>query len=206
MPAQHQTEYCHVNTKTGEILEGPMALPQNWGSVAGFHHLKGKDLTKHNWYPVRDDGVVREGAEFTMLFLPEHSVVLKVPLGDKVYRGGTRYATLQLYAMFEFFTVMGFYSTVLGTAYKFPNKQCEHIHRQNCLAIEEDYTCMAETLDRECVRVTVPHNKLKSLMKDAVNSHNQQLEKLFVGLKDIQSATDAQLIALLDTNLADYYG
>lgn len=183
-----------------------MALPQNWGSVAGFNHLKGSDLTKHNWYPVRDDGVVRADGEYTFMFLPEHAVVLKVPLGDKVYRGGTRYAVLQLYATFEFFTIMPFFSMVQGEAYKFPNKQAEHLHRQNCLAVGEDYSCMAETLDRRWVRVTVPWKDIPVLIRDAVKSHNQQLEKLFVGLEDIKGATDAELIALLDTNLADYYG
>lgn len=206
MPAQHQREYCHVDRKTGEILEGPRTLPQDWGSVAGFKHLKRQQLIKYDWFPVRDDGVVSEGQEYALMFLPEHLIVIKIPMGDKVYRGGQRYAVLHLYQMFEFYTVLPFYSAVLGEVYKFPNKQCEHAHRQNCLMTGEDYSCLAETLNREWVRVTVPNKDIKVLMKDALNSHNQQLEKLFVGLEDIQSASDKELIALLDTNLSDYYG
>lgn len=205
MPAQHQTEYCHVNVKTGEILEGPMALPQNWGNVAGFNNLKPKSLIKYDWYPVRDDGVVREGGEYVLMYLPEHRCVIKAPMGSKVYRGGQRYAVLHLYQMFEFFTVRPFYSPVLGEVYRFPNRQCEHLQRLNCLATKQDYTCLAENMDEEWVEVTVPHKDIDSLMKDAVNSHNQYLNKMFLGLEDVKQASDAELIALVDTNMSDYY-
>lgn len=206
MPAQHQIEYCHVDTKTGEILEGPMALPQNWGSVAGFCNLRGKDLVKYNWYPVRDDGVVATGEEYVLMFLQEHGVVIKAPIGNRIFRGGQRYAIIQLYKMFEFFTTLAFFSPVLGKVYKFPNAPCEHVHRQNCLMAKEDYSCLAETQDRKWVRVTVPHKDIPSLMKDAVAVHNQQLEKMDAAIEDVKSCSQAELLALLDTNFADYYG
>jgi hypothetical protein len=206
MPAQHQTEYCHVS-KSGEILEGPKALPQNWGSVAGFCHLKGKDLTKHNWYPVREDMMANRSSDYKLLFLPEHEVVLKVSAsGGRSMRPTTQHALKQLYHMFGFFTVMPFYSEVLGEVHKFPNTEHEQRHRQNCLLVEEDYECMAEDLDRKPVRVVVPCDQIKTLIKDAVIAHNKELGNLFTGLEDIRDATDAQLAAILDTNLADYYG
>lgn len=206
MPAQHQIEYCHVDPKTGEILKGPMALPQNWGSVAGFCHLRGKDLNKHNWYPVRQDNAVNRGAQFKLLFLPEHQLVIKTPVGGPGAQGGTRYALLQLYQMFGFFTAKPFYSDILGETHMFPNTEHEQRHRQNCLLIDEDYICMAENLDRKQVRVVVPCDQIKVLIRDAVAAYNVELENLFTGLDDIQGATEAQLIAILDTNLADYYG
>jgi hypothetical protein len=206
MPAQHQIEYCHVNTKTGEILEGPMALPQNWGSVAGFKHLKRTELMKYDWYKVRDDNVVRTGQECVLMFLPEHRIVIKVPMGHPTYRGGQRYAVLQLYEMFGFYVQQSFYSPVMGEVYKFPNKQCEHVHRQNCLATGQDYSCLAETLDGKWARVTVPNASIKLLIEDAVSIHNQFLEKMLAGVEDVKGATDAEVVALLDTNFIDYYG
>jgi hypothetical protein len=206
MPAQHQKEYCHVDTKTGEILEGPMALPQNWGSVTGFKHLKGKDLIKYDWYQVRDDSVVRPGGEYALMFLPEHKIVIKVPMGHKTYRGGQRYAILQLREIFGFYTMDSFYSPVAGPVYKFPNKQCEQVQRQNCLVTGQDYSCLAETLDGKWERVTVPNAAIKLLIEDAVSIHNQLLEKLLAGVEDVKGATDAEVIALLDTNFIDYYG
>lgn len=206
MPAQHQEEYCHVDTKTGEILEGPKALPQDWGSVSGFWHLRGKDLAKHNWYPVRRDGVVPAGSEYKAVYLPEHQLVIKLPLGQAGALGSSQYAIVQLYQMFGFFTKRPFHSEILGEVYLFPNTEHEQRHRQNCLLVKEDYVCMAETLDRKKVRVVVPHNQIKVLIKGAVNSYNNHLERLFVGLEDIQNSTDKELVAILDTNLADYYG
>lgn len=206
MPAQHQDEWCHVDVRTGDILEGPMALPRIWGGVNGFNNLKAPELMRRNWFPVRDDSVVPEGAEHTFLFLPERSMVLKVPLGDKVYRGGTQYAILQLYQMFTFFTEYPFYSDVTGEMFLFPNKACEQAQRNNCFNSGRDYTCMAQTLGRKHIRVFVPHCDIHRLMGDAAAHHDTVLEKLFRGLADIQIATDAELVALLDTNLADYYG
>jgi hypothetical protein len=199
-------EYCHVDKKTGEILEGPKALPQDWGSVAGFKHLGVVALRKFDWYPVRDDSVVPEGAEYVLLFLPEAQFVIKAPMGNKIYRGGQRYAIIHLHQMFEFYAVIPFYSDVLGTVHKFPNKPCEQLQRQNCLAAGMDYSCLAETIDRKFLRVTVPHENIKALIKDAAGWHNQQLEKLFVGMEDIKNATNKELVAMLDTNMLDYYG
>jgi hypothetical protein len=205
MPAQHQIEYCRVD-KQGNIFEGPMVLPQDWGSISGFKHLRGKDLTKHGWYPLVDDGGIREGAGYNMLFLPEHGYVVKVPLGGPGFSGSKKYAMIQLYRMFAYFTTTSVYSDVLGELHLFPNTEHEQRHRQNCLLVEEDYVCMAENIGLEKVRVTVPHTKIKVLIRDAVVSYNKQLERLFRGMEDIQSATDAQLVAILDTNMADYYG
>lgn len=183
-----------------------MALPQDWGSVAGFKHLKDKTLAKYHWYPVRDDSIVGEGDKYTMMFLPEHGIVIKTPADTETYRGGQTYAITQLYRMFEFFTTLAFYSTVLGEVYKFPNAACEHVHRQNCLMSGEDYSCLAEGPHKKFERVTVPHQRIKSLIEDAASIHNQQLEKLLAGVDDITHASDAELQALMDTNFADYYG
>lgn len=206
MPAQHQEEYCHVNKKTGEILKGPMALPHNWGNVSGFCHLGRKDVARHNWYPVKQDSSVKQGSQYKLLFLPEHQVVIKIPAAGAGYRPTSQYAISRLYQMFGFYSAHPFRSEILGEVYKFPNTEHEQRHRQNCLLVEEDYVCMAEDLNRKHVRVVVPCDQIKVLIKDAVMAYNKELDNLFTGVEDIYNATDVQLAAIMDTNFADYYG
>jgi hypothetical protein len=206
MPAQHQTEYCRVDPKTGGILEGPMALPQIWGNVNGFCHLQRKELAKYRWYPVKEDTTVVV-AEYRLLFLPEKELVLKLPAGGGNYKPSTKHTIKMLYQMFGFYITLPFYSDVMGdTTYSFPNTHFEQRHRLNCIVAEADYTCMAQTLGHKEVKVTVPCDKIKRLVKDSVSEYNKQLDNLFAGLEDIHNATDAQLVAILDTNLSDYYG
>lgn len=41
----------YVRLESGVIVEGPMALPENWGNISGFKYLTNEQLAEKGWYP-----------------------------------------------------------------------------------------------------------------------------------------------------------
>ncbi len=207
MPAQHQDEYCHVNPKTGEILEGPMALPQNWGSVSGFCHLKDNALRKHNWFAVADDGVVRPGEPYEAVFLPERQLVVKVKSHGTAGHGRRQYALLHLYTIFAGAAGLPFACETPAGVFMFKNSPVERAQMQSCLLLKRDYTCMAQRLsNKQLEKVIVEYHDVQTLLEASADAYEAQADKMLAAMDDINSSTEEQIVAILDTNLADYYG
>lgn len=197
--------FCRVDKKTGEILEGPRALPQNWGNVTGFNNLRASDVKKYGWYEVHnqssksDLGIIN----FSYIFLPEKEIVLAVP-NAKI--GLTRYAFDMLQQLYHMRRTKSFYSDVMGLINEFPNTPMDQLQRLNCMAIGDDYSCIVVNKDGLYEKVTVSHQVLEKLLWDARYTQNEELAKFEEGIRRIREAkNDDELKVLIDTNFVDIY-
>lgn len=197
-----QQEYCRVDVKTGEILDGPRTLPQNWGNVVGFKHLSAKDVRRYGWFPI--DSATSIPGSYGLLFLPERGIILKVP-NKGVVAGKTQYAMANAKQLAYRYAERDFASGVMGETMFFSNTFLDQAHRSNCLAAKMDCRCNARFVDNVYSYVTVPWQVLPRLIEDSVHAYDHVMMKLRDCLNGISTATDQQIAAMIDTAFVDYF-
>lgn len=196
-----QLEYCRVSVATGDILEGPIPLPKDLGSVRGFCNLPPKELRRYGWFPVDIANVPKP---YGLMFLPELGKVVKThqrgPMG-----GRKEFAIIALRQKAQLLFEEPFYSDVLGRILRFPNTSSDQLHRLNCLQVGADYSCSAWSTERRFELATVPCDQINGLIKDSVAVHNKNLASVAAAYKGIGEASDREIVALIDTRFVDYF-
>lgn len=201
MANSDELEYCRVDVKTGDILEGPMPLPQNWGSVVGFNNLSPAAVRRYGWFPVSLNTVPRP---YGLMFLPERGIIMKVP-HKGVIAGRMQYAAAVMHQLADTYAQRPFYSDVMGDRYRFSNSYISQIHRLNCLQVKCHCKCQAENSDGHFEMISVPYQVIHRLIEDSTTAYGRVFDRLQVGLEGIATSTDKEIAALIDTQFVDYF-
>jgi hypothetical protein len=199
-------QYCLVDKKTGEVIDGPRDLPENWANVSGFHNLPPQDVKKYGWYPLTQYSPTPGAHEdYSLVFLPEKEVVARVHL--VTHRGLRDLALASLRAQYNYRTSAADIPVTLdGVRYLIPNSVSDQMARMMCFIAETPYEGLVkDTSDGIFKVITIAPEDLPLVSKQVLGVYSEHMAVVKGALERIYEEDEDGLRALVDTDLAELY-